>query len=664
MDLIIFSIFGEKLIILTALLAYSNILHRAKHIPAIKKFHIIITILLIRDVIILLLQLGSDFFSLSLLLSDYPIIHSLYVISETAVILIYLAWLKTYTGIKYFKIYIIIINLIFFIATVLYLILNPILLNLAFGWFIWVYISWLSFNIIYLGYHLYQVSEYNTENAEIIMENRKFFIGIYLFVVALVNLLVERLEFVSYAVVIPRSYFIHGYMLFQYHKHNITEKEDSITSLTSERENLFSFMQQIGSAISERIDLDNVFRLIVESAVQNTSADAGTILMIDDKSGLLIPRVTSGLFPPPYNVPDQVKVKTSTLLAYFKSTPIKIGENVLGETVEGGKPIFIRNTKDDKRMEHNTKFDTLFMSSFISVPLIVSKKILGVLAIAKRNRNQFFDESDYFHVRTFAEYASLTIDNLLTYIELIEKREIERELGIAAEIQKKLVPEAIPELRNATLSVYSLPAHGVSGDYYDIFSLDDNKIAMIVCDVAGKGVPAALVMVMIRSIVRLISSPNRDVATTVKWINLGITGRLDIDHYATLCFLTYDQNKQEIYYSNAAHHPLLLFRQKTNKFLQVDTEGLPIGIERQSKYVQKKIPVHSGDIIVLYTDGIIEAMNPKGEQYTLNNLQKIILKNADVDSSELTRRIKEDLDSFVDTRRQFDDQTLLILKIA
>jgi sigma-B regulation protein RsbU (phosphoserine phosphatase) len=247
---------------------------------------------------------------------------------------------------------------------------------------------------------------------------------------------------------------------------------------------------------------------------------------------------------------------------------------------------------------------------------------------------------------------------------LIEKREIERELGIAAEIQRKLIPLSIPQVPSVDLAVFSKPAHGISGDYYDIFKLDEKKLGLIVCDVAGKGVPAALVMIMIRSIVRLISSPKRDVATTVRWINLGITGRLDIDHYATLCFLIYDSDRREIYYSNAAHHPMLLYRQKTNKFIQIDTEGLPIGVERRAKYIQKKILVESGDIFIVYTDGIIEAMNPQGDQYALKSLQKVVLKSIQLSAKEMIDAIKKDIDTFVDTRRQFDDQTLVILKIA
>ena len=172
------------------------------------------------------------------------------------------------------------------------------------------------------------------------------------------------------------------------------------------------------------------------------------------------------------------------------------------------------------------------MSSLAAVPLVVRGRVLGVLSVLKRAENQLFEERDFQHLTTLAEYASITIDNLYTYMEVLEKREFEREVDIAAQIQQKLLPARLPELETASLAVYTLPAKGVSGDYYDVIRVEKDKLAMVVCDVAGKGIPAAMVMVMIRSILHLIVSPQRDAAATLNLINHGITGRIDLDHFA------------------------------------------------------------------------------------------------------------------------------------
>ena len=177
----------------------------------------------------------------------------------------------------------------------------------------------------------------------------------------------------------------------------------------------------------------------------------------------------------------------------------------------------------------------------------------------------------------------------------------------------------------------------MSGDYDDVFRLEQGKLGIAICDVAGKGIPAALVMVMIRSILHLIVSPARDAAATLNWINRGITGRIDLDHFAKIAYLIYDEKDREIQYSNAAHLPLLV-------------------------YEQKRFPVEKGDLVLLYTDGIPEAMNPAGQQYGLGGLKRMVEKNAVLPPAELVACIREDLRRFVGTARQHDDQTLLVMK--
>lgn len=243
-----------------------------------------------------------------------------------------------------------------------------------------------------------------------------------------------------------------------------------------------------------------------------------------------------------------------------------------------------------------------------------------------------------------------------------EKREIEREVGIAAEMQKKLLPSETPSIANGTISAYSIPAKGVNGDYYDIIPISKYRTAIVVCDVAGKGIPASLVMIMIRTIIQLIATSHKDPATLVGWINRGITGRIDIDHFATLSYLEYDGPRGDIQYCNAGHHPLLIVRTRDGTTETFDTEGLPIGIEAGSKYRAQDIHLDSGDLIVLYTDGIIEAMNPKGIQFGSDRLRQIVVENAGKTPAEITDVVRATIEKYVGSNGRHDDQTLLILK--
>jgi sigma-B regulation protein RsbU (phosphoserine phosphatase) len=310
------------------------------------------------------------------------------------------------------------------------------------------------------------------------------------------------------------------------------------------------------------------------------------------------------------------------------------------------------------------KDDICFISSCIVIPLVVSKRILGVLSIVRKQRHQYFSDADFEHIKTFADYASLTIDNLFTYLELMEKQEIEREVGIAADIQHRLLPRKLPKLPSASLGAYSLPARGVSGDYFDVIPIRQNgRVALVICDVAGKGIPASLIMVMIRTILHLIAGAGQDAATIVSWINRGIAGKINIERFATLSFLIFDTKTKSIEYSNAAHHPVMIYRRRTKNIENLDTEGLPIGLERGTRYGQQHTVLEPGDLVVLYTDGIIEAMDSAGRQYSYESLVKVVAENSQLPPPELATIIREDVKRFVGAARQHDDQTLLLMKV-
>jgi len=172
-----------------------------------------------------------------------------------------------------------------------------------------------------------------------------------------------------------------------------------------------------------------------------------------------------------------------------------------------------------------------------------------------------------------------------------------------------------------------------------------------------------MVMVMIRSIVHLLVGPGRDAAATLTGINQGITGRIEIDHFATIGMLIYDQKRREAMYANAAHLPLMVFRSATGTLAKLDAKGLPIGVERDAAYEQKRLPLSPGDVLILCTDGIVEAMNEDGQQYTLGRLKTVIERDARDGVDRLVEAIRHDMERHVGAARQHDDQTLLLLQV-
>jgi sigma-B regulation protein RsbU (phosphoserine phosphatase) len=262
------------------------------------------------------------------------------------------------------------------------------------------------------------------------------------------------------------------------------------------------------------------------------------------------------------------------------------------------------------------------------------------------------------------------MEALYNYTELIEKKEIEREVGIAADIQKWFLPAELPKIDGLDVAAASYPARGVSGDYYDVLPIPQKKgegkgkAAVLICDVAGKGVPASLVMVMIRTIVHLIAGAGRSAGQIAGLVNRGVAGNVSIERFATFSYLMCDPASGAVEYANAGHHPLLLYRAAGDEFEKVDADGLPIGLDKKSSYSQVEVQLEPGDIALLYTDGIVEAMNAADEQFGEDRVREVLRGNGTSAASaeEIMRKLYDELESFVDGAPQHDDETLIVMK--
>jgi len=521
---------------------------------------------------------------------------------------------------------------------------------------------WWEFSV-----RLYNISVYNTDGAGVILACRSRLVGA---MVGLQALSLAMTPFEGYLnpivqmVLFPVAALVHLLTLAAWENAAEGETTRQLTTLTKNLESLFEFMVAIGNAISEKLEMDKVLAFVVKSAVKATNADGGAVFLVDEFEDVLKVKAVDGDFPPPYQVPPKVKLKVSNLANFFQSTPIPLNKTIVGECALSRQGIHIRDTRLDERMAQNAQLDQIYIASIILVPLMQGNKVFGVLAVVSRRGNYLFTDDHFTQIKTFADYTSLTINSLFTYLQLLEKQEMEREVGIAAEIQGQLLPSRLPRVSSVSLAAFSQPAKGVSGDYYDVVNLRKGQVLCAVCDVAGKGIPASLVMVMIRTIIHLVAhQPAMTVSRILDIVNWGIAGKVSLDRFATAALLSYDFADHRLDYSNAAHHPLLIYRAARKDFEVLDTEGIPIGLEKKTKYSQVTTTLAPGDLVVLYTDGIIEAMNDEGAQYTLESLQQVILDGADLAPEKLKRAIIDDMNRFVGKAKQHDDQTFLLLKV-
>ena len=207
-------------------------------------------------------------------------------------------------------------------------------------------------------------------------------------------------------------------------------------------------------------------------------------------------------------------------------------------------------------------------------------------------------------------------------------------------------------------------ALGVGGDYYDFFKIDTDRTAVIICDVAGKGIPASLIMVQIRTIFRtFIDSQNISAARLLELVNNTLSQSLQAGLFATMLFIIYNSRTRELMFSNAGHGPLEYFSTKTGKFEKVMIESPPTGVMPGVKYEDRKLVMTPGDIVYLYTDGISEAMSEVREEFGNDRMEAIIKKNAKESAEHINKSMISSLADFVGNAEQSDDISLIIMKI-
>ncbi len=245
-----------------------------------------------------------------------------------------------------------------------------------------------------------------------------------------------------------------------------------------------------------------------------------------------------------------------------------------------------------------------------------------------------------------------------------EKERIEKELEIAKVIQQSFLPETAPRLPGMELEGFNLPAAEVGGDFYDFIALDDEQWGLVIADVSGKGVPAALFMALSRTLVRASTFHYHDPAESIREANLNIFLDSKTSMFVTLFYAVLDASRKVLTYVNAGHNPPMLFSSGTSGVTLLEAQGIALGVIDTIDLESVTVPLHPGDVVVLYTDGVTEATNDRDEEYGVTRLSDIVMASRDLPAREIITTIVEDVIRFTGARPQFDDITLMILKVS
>lgn len=434
------------------------------------------------------------------------------------------------------------------------------------------------------------------------------------------------------------------------------EERVRIRSLQSNARSIFDFLAGVGQSLGSDRDPENILHSAIETMSSATEADAGVAVLVDGGKAHVSSVV--GLYPPPVPVPEIIKSKQGALRKFVMSLNIGDDTPLWGKTLRTGAAVHIAEAGDDPALAKHAGDRVLRLRSMLVLPLKSRGTVLGLLSVVRRGDSRPFSAAEFDHARTMTNFVAVTLDNYYTY-------RIQRDVEIAGDIQKRLQAPPAGTVGRIEFAGVSRPARGVSGDYYDVIPIDDNRTVVVICDVSGKGVPAALVMVMVRTIAHLALEHTDDAGEILRMINHGVSGAVELDRFATASVVVFDGGDHSLSYANAAHHPALLLPKEGDTVDAIDADGLPIGIEETGQYRSRSVAFPAGSSLVLFTDGVLEAFNPAGEEFGEDRLQSAV-RSTSIDladrrsSDRMLQGVISRLDAFVSGAPQHDDITMLV----
>lgn len=301
---------------------------------------------------------------------------------------------------------------------------------------------------------------------------------------------------------------------------------------------------------------------------------------------------------------------------------------------------------------------------FVAVrPLKSHSRINGYLFTA-RKANLTYDSEEMSAFETFSDYLSIALENSHLLAESIEKERLERELDVAREIQRKLIPAELPVMQGLELSALFIPAFEVGGDYYDFFELGRGETGFVIADVSGKGISAAFIMAEVRGIFATLSKMTESPKELMIRSNQILRRSLDRKHFVTAVFCGISPQKNEIRMVRAGHLPVLRLRE--GEVEEILPNGIGLGLHFGelfgSSLEEITLDLRENDVILFFTDGITEAKNGNMEDFGMNALKDIIIKHQTLTAEDMANKIIQEVTLFSESGTQHDDITLMILR--
>ena len=419
-----------------------------------------------------------------------------------------------------------------------------------------------------------------------------------------------------------------------------TQSDES--SRVAKQSDLLALISKISVALLDTATLNETLDQIVSMVFQAVPADRSMIMMRDEKS------------------PD-LKVAVARLRDRAGEVgEIRISRSVIDEVVTNGKSVLTSDAQADPRFMGGTVM-LQGVRSVLAVPLGVGEKVFGIIYADSPLAEGRFTEDHLKVLTTLASVAAIRVQNGRLMEQQMERVRLERELQVASEIQQRFQPASAPQVAGYELQGISFPCYEIGGDYYDFIQREDGRLIVALGDVSGKGPAAALLMSSLHAAVHAHSDTHNSLAKTIGAVNRYLVESIPANRFVTLFYAELDPKTGSLAFLNAGHNPPLIVH-AGGTMEQLAAGGLPLGIMANADFREGKTRLHPGDVLVIYSDGVSEAVNPNGEEFGPTRLYETVARNLDASAAGIRDRIESALTKFCQGTPAADDITLVICK--
>jgi sigma-B regulation protein RsbU (phosphoserine phosphatase) len=410
-----------------------------------------------------------------------------------------------------------------------------------------------------------------------------------------------------------------------------------------ERIDELTLLAETSSLLSSTLEPDLVLDNIVRTMAEVMNVKACSLRLLNETGDELVIKATYGLSK-----------------AYLKKGPVIVAENPHDQEALRGQIITIPDMRTDPRVRYPEEARREGLVSSLAVGLIARGKPLGTLHIYT-DRPHTFPAEEIRLFRSIADQAAATVYNAQLVDQIAQTRQQQRELALASQVQRRLLPARPPKAPGYDFFAVTVSSQEVGGDLHDWIELPKANIGIAVGDVAGKGVPAAILMASLRAALRAQAEHVYELGHIMDRVNQGLTAETEPSEFATLFYGVLDTASRRLTYSTAGHEPPVLLR--GNEVRRLAVGGPLLGVDRKATYAYEAVALQGGDVLVAFSDGAFDATNFAEEHFGRERLLESIRQHAGHPAERMVQEIRWDIRRFTGLAPRADDMTLLVVKV-